>query len=220
MNCSLGNLISSDAFQTTPRGTGNAVLIRLTDISPTISFVGSSATGTSPFAAGQLVSIYGTQLGSPAGSGGQIGPDGAVTKSNGATLVLFDGVAAPILYAGANQVNTAVPCSVTGRSSTQMVVQYLGAQSAPFTVPLSNAAPGIFTLNGSGSGQGAVLNEDYSLNGPANPALRGSVVMIYATGVPTLPCIDGLIYQSNFPSATLPVIAGIGSIGAQVLYDG
>lgn len=35
---------------------------------PTISFIGSSATGTSPFAASQLASIYGTHLGPPAGS--------------------------------------------------------------------------------------------------------------------------------------------------------
>lgn len=195
-------------------------VLQLLQLSPTISIIASSATGTSPFTAGQLISIYGTQLGPSSPSGAQIGPDGAVTKSNSGTQVFFDGVAAPILYTGANQVNTAVPCSLADRSSTQMVVHYLGAQSAPFTVPLSIAAPGIFTVNGSGSGQGAVLNQDYSLNGRSNPARRGSAVMIYATGVPTSPCIDGLIYQSNFPSAVLPVIVGVGNIGAQVLYEG
>lgn len=220
--CSLGGLVSSDAFQFVPSGTGeNAFLLQLTDISPTISFVGSSATGSSPFAAGQLISIYGTQLGPTPGSVGQENPNGAVTNSDGGTQVLFDGVAAPILYTSATQINTAIPCSVAGKASTQMVVQYLGASSSPFTVPLSAAAPGIFTINGSGSGEAVVLNQDYTLNGPSNPAARGSAVSFYATGIgPTSPCVDGQTYQTNFPLATLPVIAGVGNLGAQVLYAG
>lgn len=72
----------------------------------------SSATGTSPFASGQLVSIYGTQLGPLAGSGLQLGPRGIVTTSNGGTGVLFDNIAAPILYTGAGQVNAVIPCAL------------------------------------------------------------------------------------------------------------
>jgi hypothetical protein len=136
-------------------------------VSTSISFVGSSATGSSPFAAGQLISIYGTQLGPTPGSSGQEDQNGVVINSDGGTQVLFDGIAAAILYASATQVNTVIPCSVAGKTSTQMVVQYLGAQSTPFTVPLSTAAPGIFTVNGTGSGEAVVLNQDYSLNGPA-----------------------------------------------------
>jgi uncharacterized protein (TIGR03437 family) len=221
-SCSLGNLISANAFQPQPASSaGGAVVIQLTDISPTISFLGSSATGSSPFAAGQLISIYGTQLGPTPGSSAQENPGGVVTNSNGGTQVLFDGVAAPILYTGASQINTAIPCSVAGKASTQMVVQYLGASSSPFTVPLSTAAPGIFTVNGTGGGGAVVLNQDYSLNGPTNPAARGSAVSFYATGIgPTSPCVDGETYQSNFPQATVSVVAGVGNLGAQVLYAG
>lgn len=154
-------------------------------------------------------------------AGTQVGSDGAVTTTNSGTQALFDGVAAPILFTSATQVNAVIPCSVAGHTSTQMVVQYMGAQSAPLTVALSPAAPGIFTDNGSGTGQGAVLNQDYSLNSPSNPAARGSFVSIYASGIgPTAPCVDGQIYQSNFPTATLPVIVGVGSTGAHVLYAG
>src|ERR1035437_248802 len=140
--CSLGNLISANAFQPAPAtSSGGAVLCQLTDIAPTISFLGSSATGSSPFAAGQLISIYGTQLGPTPAAGAQVNSNGVVTNSNGGTQVLFDGIAAPILYTSATQVNTAIPCSAAGKASTQMVVQYLGAPSAPFAVPLSPAAP-------------------------------------------------------------------------------
>jgi uncharacterized protein (TIGR03437 family) len=189
--------------------------------STSVSFVGSAATGTSPFAAGQVISIYGTQLGPAAGSGAQVSASGVVTNFNSGTQVLFDGVAAPILYTGASQVNTAIPCSVAGQASTQMVVQYFGASSSPYTVPLSASAPGIFTADGTGSGEAVVLNQDYSLNGPTNPAARGSAVSFYATGIgPTSPCVDGQTYQSNFPQATLQVVAGVGNLGAQVLYAG
>ena len=144
-----------------------------------------------------------------------------MTTTNSGTQVLFDGVAAPILFTSATQVNAVIPCSVAGHKSTQMVVEYMGAQSVPLTVALSPAAPGIFTDNGSGTGQGAVLNEDYSLNSPSNPAARGSFVSIYATGVgPTSPCVDGQIYKSDFPTLTLPAIVGVGRTGAHVLYEG
>jgi uncharacterized protein (TIGR03437 family) len=220
---SLGNLISSNAFESTPPSSNgtNVVLVQLSDISPSISIVASAASGTSPFAVGQLISIYGTSLGPPAGSSLQLGPGGVVTTTNAGTQVLFDGTAAPIIYTSAAQVNAIIPCAKAGQSSTQLVVDYMGAQSAPLTVALSPAAPGIFTADGSGRGQAAALNQDNSFNSPSNPAPRGSILTFYATGVgPTSPCIDGAVYTSNFPTLTLPVIVGVGGSGAQVVYSG
>ncbi len=140
--------------------------------------------------------------------------------STGGTTVTFDGIAAPVLYSRTDIVNTAIPCGLAGHASTQLVVEYLGVQSPPMTIQLSSAAPAIFTANSSGTGQGLVLNQDYSLNGPHNPAARGSSISLYATGIGAMSpaCIDGDISQANFPSATLPVIVGIGNVGAQVLY--
>jgi uncharacterized protein (TIGR03437 family) len=222
MSCAPGNMISGNALQPAPQSTGeNAVVFQVTDLSPAISVIGGSATGTSPFSPGQLISIYGTQLGPPGGSGAQIGLTGAVTNANSGTQVFFNGVAGPILYTGVNQVNTAVPCSAAGQSSAQVSVQYLGVPSPPVTIPLAAAAPGIFTLNGSSAGEAAILNQDDSLNGPSNPAARGSAVAFYATGIgPTSPCVDGQTYQANLPMATLAVTASVGNIGAQVLYAG
>jgi uncharacterized protein (TIGR03437 family) len=185
------------------------------------SVVSAASLATGPIAPGEIVTIRGAGLGPTTGVLDSIDPNsGRVGTKLAGTQVFFDGVAAPILYTGENQVNAAGPCSVAGRPSTQMVVQYLGAQSAPFAVPLNAAGPGIFTVNSSGNGQGAVLNQDNSLNGPANPAPHGSAIAIYATGVPTSPCVDGQIYQSNFPQATSPVVVGVGNIGAHVLYAG
>jgi hypothetical protein len=105
---SLNGTISLDAYQPTPLSANSAVLFQLTDISPKVSFLGSAAAGSSPFAAGQLVSIYGSQLGPAEGSGLQLGPGGTVTNPNSGTQVLFDGTVAPILYTSATQVNAAI----------------------------------------------------------------------------------------------------------------
>ncbi len=200
---------------------GAIVIVTLVLSPPSVSFIGSSASGTSPIAAGQLVSIYGSQLGPTLGFGLQLGPGGVVTNSNSGTQVLFDGVAAPIVFTIATQVNAVVPCSVAGKSSTQVVVEYMGAQSAAFTAALSPAAPGIFTADGSGKGQAAALNQDNSLNSPSNPAQRGSILTFFATGVgATSPCVDGQVYQGTFPTISLPVVVGVGGIGTHIDYSG
>ena len=117
--------------------------------------------------------------------------------------------------------NTVIPCSVASHASTQAVVIYQGAQSTPFTLALSVAAPGVFTVNRTGAGQAVVLNQDGSVNGTSNAAPRGSEVALYATAVgPTTPCVDGQVYTNNFPTATSPITVGVGNIGAQVLYEG
>jgi uncharacterized protein (TIGR03437 family) len=76
------------------------------------------------------------------------------------------------------------------------------------TVPVLPSRPGIFSLDASGHGQGAILNEDGSLNSPSNPALRGSVITIYGTGGgETAPgIVDGEVFFYSIPPTTsLPV---------------
>lgn len=67
-----------------------------------------------------------------------------------------------------------------------------------------NAMPGLFTT-ASGTGQAAAVNEDGTLNSESNPAARGSIVLIYATG------------QGNAPSS---VSLKIGQYIAELLFAG
>jgi uncharacterized protein (TIGR03437 family) len=95
--------------------------------------------------------------------------------------------------------------------------------SQPVTMPLSAAAPGLFTPNASGSGEVAALNQDGSVNSAANPAPRGSVISLFGTGAgsmsPQLP--NGAITISNpFPSFNSSASVQIGGEAAQVLYMG
>jgi uncharacterized protein (TIGR03437 family) len=52
------------------------------------------------------------------------------------------------------------------------------------TVPVSDTSPGIFTVDQSGSGPGAILNTGAGtgLNNEDNPAPQGTAVTFYATG--------------------------------------
>ena len=55
--------------------------------------------------------------------------------------------------------------------------------SNQMVVPVSPTAPGVFSQDGSGFGQGYILNKDGTLNTPSNPAATGDQITIFATGV-------------------------------------
>jgi uncharacterized protein (TIGR03437 family) len=91
-------------------------------------------------------------------------------------------------------------------------------------VNLAPTAPAIFASGQNGSGQGAILNQDLSVNSSNNPAARGSVIAIYGTGEgQTLPAgITGSVTSTtpNFPSFVAPVTVTVGGQPAQVVYSG
>ena len=77
-----------------------------------------------------------------------------------------------------------------------------------------------------GVGQAAALNFGLdgmlTLNGPANPAQRGGVIVIYATGegLLTPPVADGEIVGEDLPRVQLPVSVTMGGVQAVVTYAG
>jgi uncharacterized protein (TIGR03437 family) len=87
---------------------------------------------------------------------------------------------------------------------------------------VSKASPALFTANSTGSGQGAILNEDGSVNSTSNPAPAGSIVVLFGTGEGQTnpPGLDGLISSSTFPKPLLAVGVRIGGVDADVLYAG
>ena len=96
--------------------------------------------------------------------------NGTVTNSLAGTQVLFDGVAAPMIYTLNGQVSAVVPYGVAGKTTTQVQVQYQGSVSNTLTVPVQAATPAIFSLDSTGMGPGAILNQDTSTNSTGNPA--------------------------------------------------
>src|SRR5262249_33404856 len=133
-------------------------------------------------APGEIVLVFGSNVGPAKIAGLQVGSDGNVTTSTGNTQVFFDGIAAPMVYSSAGQTAVGVPYEVWSNTSTRMQVIYNGVKSNVATVPVVSSAPGLFTADASGKGQAALLNQDGSLNSASSPAALGSVVVFFATG--------------------------------------
>lgn len=175
---------------------------------------------------GENVTIKGSGLGPATLTMGQLGQNGLVSTNIANTQVMFDNVAAPIIYVSATQTSVMVPYEVFGRPQTTVTVAYQGVMSDPVLYNVVSVAPGIYTLNMAGSGQGAVFNQNgHTLNGSSTPAAKGSVIALYLTGEgPTAPQgMDGDITPSDgsqlkHPLAT--VTATVGGIPATVYYAG
>ncbi len=163
-------------------------------------------------APGEIISIFGFDLGPATAQGLEVGANGRVTTTLGGTQVTFDGVPAPLLLVSPGQVNAIVPYAVAGNESTRMQVTYQNRPTNTITLPVTASVPGVF----------AITNQDGSVNSAANPAAPGSVLILYGTGEgQTTPAgVDGNVATSVFPKPVQNVTVQIGSSAATVLYAG
>ena len=117
---------------------------------------------------------------------GAISPGEIITLLGGIPetepLLFINDVPAPILYAGAHQMNAIVPFGLDLSGPATLDLQSGSYSIAKIAMPVAPAAPALFTESGAGSGPGAILNQDYSFNSDGNPAARGSTVMLFGTG--------------------------------------
>jgi len=145
--------------------------------------------------------------------------------SPGGIVTLYSANIGPASPAGF-QVNAVAPYGLAPGATTQVQVEYQGVLSNALSVPVQAAHPGLFTVDSSGLGSGAILNQDDSLNGGFNPAARGSYVMIYSTGggVTNPPSADATITPAPPPLyllKTTPVSVAIGGIAVTLVsYSG
>jgi uncharacterized protein (TIGR03437 family) len=152
---------------------------------PTIGAVVNGASDiTGAVSPGEIITIYGTNIGPATPAGLVITSSGTVATTLSNTQVTFDGTAAPLIYVSSGQINAIVPYEITpGRGTTNVVVSTNGKVSQSLQLQVTATAPGVFTAAQNGSGQGAILNQDnVTLNSSSKPAPKGSVVVIYATG--------------------------------------
>jgi uncharacterized protein (TIGR03437 family) len=130
----------------------------------------------------------------------QPGPNGDVPTSLGGVTLSFNGIPAPLTYVQSRQVNAQVPFEVTGPTA-EVRLTYGDARFGPMTQQLSSVfmTQGLFRLQPGASIQAAAINEDGTVNGPTNPAARGSVMSLYGTGYGplALPCATGALNPSE-----------------------
>jgi uncharacterized protein (TIGR03437 family) len=104
-------------------------------------------------------------------------------------------VSAPLIMVSGNQINALVPVevgTVTADAAPGNVVTVSvtngGVATTAFPVTAVDFGPGLFSFDGLGKGQAAVLNYDdatssYIINSSSTPAARSSTIIIYATGL-------------------------------------
>jgi len=187
-----------------------------------IAAVAHNATNLSgALAPGEVVVLYGSGLGPDTLTIAQLDVNGVLPTSVGGTTVYFGSILAPLLYASPGQVGAIVPFG-TGGSQVQILAYYNGRYSAPFTASVATAVPGVYTRDGSGTGQVLAWNQDGSVNTASSPAKAGSIISLYVTGAgQTTPAgVDGLQALDTTYRPILPVTATIGGASAAVQYAG
>ena len=184
-------------------GTSGSLWIETGSAGPSLLAVANSAGPASGLAAPmELISLYGSGIG-PAQSLFGDSSTGSYSSNLGGYRVFFDGVPAPLLYAGPTQINAVVPRAGMYRDTTQVqLVTPAGTVDGP-VLAVREAQPYIF-LN-SATGLAAAVNQNGSINSSANPAKAGEFVTIFASSGGTFPWADGLVIGKAFEPAILPV---------------
>lgn len=145
---------------------------------------------TSPVVAPVASGRYPTSLTAPASGSDAV----TVTfyKGNSTTLSSLTPIAdAYIVFASNTQINALVPSTLVAADEPIQVVVGYGTSSSPlvsngnvaYLVNAGLANPGVFTTSSNGQGQGAILNQDGSVNSSSNKEAPGSTISIYASGL-------------------------------------
>lgn len=210
--------------------------LRIMDSPPTLqspAVVNAASGQSTALAPMEIIDVLGTGLGPDKLQGGRMPATGLLPSSLGGTQVLVDGWAASLVFVQANRIEAVVPTGLgTYMQSVPVTVEIGGIAVLSATIPWAigtyysqGESPGLFTADSSGSGGLAAVNADGTLNTPANPAARNTMVLLYATGIAGAPYPLGYCDQQRFGSSLLErVQAGvevdIGGEPAEVIYAG
>jgi uncharacterized protein (TIGR03437 family) len=169
---------------------------------------------------GEIVTIFGAAIGPTTLDQYKPGVDFPLILQG--TQVLFDGNPAPLVYVSPNQISAVVPYSVANNPSTTLAITNGGVATNAVSLPVTGVAPGLFSLDTTGTGQAAALNNDYSTNSTANPAQVGSVLTVFVTGEGiTQPSqVAGSVAVPPFATPNAAVSALVDGVAAEVVYAG
>jgi uncharacterized protein (TIGR03437 family) len=173
-----GSVVIGGATSTLGQGgafqTGNVYLNSLTPAAPPAlrvdAIVNAASMLDGPLSGGETIVVRGAGFGNDA-------------------QLMIAGAVVPALSMNPTQITAVVPSGLA--AAVAVHVQSGGAVSNQVLVPVTAASPGLFSADGSGSGQGYILNQDGTLNTPANPAAPGDRITIYITGVGPVSFTDG-----------------------------
>src|SRR2546427_3995953 len=185
----------------------------ITSVRNAASFVQN--TGLTP---GSIVTILGTNLsGATAFSTSPLN----LPKSLGGVTVTIGGIACNLFYVSPTQVNVQIDTSVVPGSQTLVLTSPTGTFSFKLTIE-KTGAPGLFTLNGTGTRDGAVLNAVTFARSSFGVTTGGAptYLAIFATGLDFSSApkvtIDGVSVPVQF-YGNAPGFAGLQQINVQLI---
>ncbi|MBI4464853.1 MAG: choice-of-anchor D domain-containing protein [Acidobacteria bacterium] len=195
--------------------------------------VGLSGTGVVP-----VINPGGVVNGASFAAGAAVAP-GSVASAFGSNLapsaagsltVRMNEVNAPVFAGTSTQVNFQVPWERSGATQADMIVTVDGVTSSPVSVPLAALAPGLFSTNSSGSGQGVILiaNTPYvaapvGMFPGSRPVNRGGYISIYCTGlgpVTNQPATGVKASGDPLSFTTATPLVSVGGVPASVVFSG
>ena len=103
--------------------------------------------------------------------------------------VLVDDKPAPLFFVSPGQINFFVPMSAPTSGTSEFIVQKksVGQVIASGFISMGPATPSFFTTSQTGQGAIAALNEDNTVNTPANRVARKGIIQLYGTGTGFIP---------------------------------
>lgn len=148
---------------------------------------GNAANYFLSFAPGMLATLFpfpNATFGSKTASFNSLPNPLPIPTTLGDVQVLVAGVASPILYASPTQINFQVPAPTPtgGLQEIQVIRATTGEVIASWLFRINAVSPALFTVDSSGSGQIAALNQDGTVNNGTNPAKAGSYITLFGTG--------------------------------------
>jgi uncharacterized protein (TIGR03437 family) len=166
-----------------------------------IDSVGNAASRVSdPISPGETIVVTGAGFGSDA-------------------QLLVGGVPVRTIAVAQTQI-TAVSSMKLPDAAVAVQVQSGGALSNAVLAPVAAASPGLFSVDGSGLGQGYILNQDGTRNTPDNPAKPGDRITIFATGVGPVTFDHGYAVTANPVSMYVDIFYALGVAAIMGPVDG
>ena len=163
----------------------------------------SNAPVGEPISPGEFIAIYGSGL---ANSTAVATPP--YPAALGGVTVSIGGLPAPLYLVSSGQINALVPYAVNTSGPVPVIVTN-GTASNTVNVPIAPTAPGVFSKDQSGAGEGAIThNTTGAVVSSANPAVAGEVLVAYLTGLGAL--------QTSVKDGTAPGGVDSAVIGPQV----
>jgi uncharacterized protein (TIGR03437 family) len=174
------------------------------------------------FAPGSVVSIFGKGIGPSNPVTYTLDASGRLNSILAGVRVLVDGIPAVPLVVWKEQVNVILPYSTRTSGQAEVRVEYGGAASQPFPVPMAPEAFGLFTVDSTAMSSVAALNQDGSVNSESNPAEAGSIVVLFGAGGGALQpaVVEGGIAGPELSRIVASVSAEVNGAAASVHYAG